>query len=456
MNRHIAFLLERFEKSAEQDALVWNEQTFSYGELLKRCSDFRGLLEEQRIPRGSVVSLEADFGVHSVAALFALVDHGCTLVPIASGTEAQKTHLRSVAEVEWKLALAHEESRPTFVSTGTVATHPILAKLKADGRPGLILFSSGSTGVQKAAVHDFSRLLKKFEHRRKPTRMLSFLLFDHIGGINTMLHCLSNGGCLITVKDRMPATVAHAVQKYQVQVLPTSPTFLNLFLMSGAHEQFDLKSLELITYGTEPMPSNTLERLHKAFPDIKLQQTYGLSEVGILRSKSQANDSLYVKIGGEGFETRIVDGLLEIKADSAMLGYLNAPSPFTEDGWFKTGDLVEVQGEYIKILGRKSEMINVGGLKVFPAEVENVLQQMENVEEVSVYGEKNPLTGSMVAAAIKLRVAEEPVAFRKRLREFCKGRLDSYKVPQRIQLIEDSLHSDRFKKIRPGEKQLNP
>jgi long-chain acyl-CoA synthetase len=70
------------------------------------------------------------------------------------------------------------------------------------------------------------------------------------------------------------------------------------------------------------------------------------------------------------------DGLLEIKAKSAMRGYLNAESPFTPDGWFKTGDAVEVDGEYIKILGRKSELINVGGEKVYPAEVESVIQLM--------------------------------------------------------------------------------
>ena len=97
-------------------------------------------------------------------------------------------------------------------------------------------------------------------------------------------------------------------------------------------------------------------------------QTYGLSELGILRSKSKGPDSLWVKVGGEGFETRVIEGLLEVKAKSAMLGYLNAPSPFTEDGWFKTGDSVLTDGEFIKILGRESEIINVGGEKVYPME----------------------------------------------------------------------------------------
>ena len=123
----------------------------------------------------------------------------------------------------------------------------------------------------------------------------------------------------------------------------------------------------------------------------------------MLHSKSKKDDSLWVKVGGEGYETRVIDGMLEIKAKSAMLGYLNAPSPFTEDGWFKTGDSVEVNGEYIKILGRKSEIINVGGEKVYPQEIENVILKIDNVAEVTVYGERNPIIGNIVSAKILLQ-----------------------------------------------------
>ncbi len=105
-----------------------------------------------------------------------------------------------------------------------------------------------------------------------------------------------------------------------------------------------------------------------------------------------------MRVGGEGYETKIVDGRLWIRAKSAMLGYLNAPSPFDADGFFDTGDLVEVDGEWLRILGRKSEIINVGGNKVFPMEVENALLELDNVEDVAVRGEPNPLTGQVVVA----------------------------------------------------------
>nr|WGD59538.1 hypothetical protein P5660_12625 [Bacillus velezensis] len=102
------------------------------------------------------------------------------------------------------------------------------------------------------------------------------------------------------------------------------------------------------------------------------------------------------------------------RSESAMLGYLNAPSPFDEDGWYDTGDQVETDGEYIRILGRKSEIINVGGEKVFPAEVESVFLEIPNVRDVLITSRKNPITGEIVAAEAVLEKEEDIKSFRKR------------------------------------------
>jgi acyl-CoA synthetase (AMP-forming)/AMP-acid ligase II len=230
--------------------------------------------------------------------------------------------------------------------------------------------------------------------------------------------------------------------------LPTTPTFLNILLLSGAYENYDLSSLKIISYGTEPMLENTLKRVEEVFPKVKLQQTYGLIELGVLRSESEKNGSLWVKIGGEGYQTRIVDGILQIKAESAMLGYLNATNPFTDDGWFITGDEVWQQGEYIRILGRKSEMINVGGEKVYPQEIENVIQQIENVAEVTVFGEKNSITGNIVCAKVSLLENEEKKQFVRRLKKYCSGKLQSYKIPIKVNIVDEKQYSERFKKVR--------
>jgi acyl-coenzyme A synthetase/AMP-(fatty) acid ligase len=427
--------------------LVWRDRAYSYAWLGDALDGAVQSLRQAGLPDGAVVSLEADFSPTSVATLLALIERDAIVVPLTESVSSNKPEFRDTAEVEWIVTIDSAD-HTRLEPTGRTASHELLAKLKDMSHAGLVLFSSGSTGKSKAALHDLVPMLEKFEVKRQTLRSITFLLFDHIGGFNTLMYNLSNGGCCVTVDDRRPETVCRAIERHRVELLPTSPTFLNLLLVSEAYKRVDLSTLKIVTYGTEVMPQSTLERFHQQFPSVRLQQTYGLSEIGIMRSKSRSSDSLWVKIGGEGFETRVVGGLLEVKARSAMLGYLNAPSPFTADGWFMTGDAVEVDGEYFRILGRQSEIINVGGQKVYPAEVESVLQTMDGVEDVVVSGERNPMLGQIVRARIKLSGSEDLSSFRKRMHAFCRDKLQSFKVPQKVELVDHAVHSERFKKMR--------
>ncbi|MEH7115781.1 fatty acid--CoA ligase family protein [Neobacillus niacini] len=443
----IDFIIDRFQKNSEKDALIWNNEAFTFGRMIELFQNWKLKLEDERVPKGSVVALDADFSPTSIALLLSLIESKSIIALLSKAVREKKEEFCEIAEAEYIISLSSDD-KVSFMKQERKAEHEIHAKLRDLGHPGVILFSSGSTGKSKAAVHDFVPLIEKFKTPRHAKRTLAFLLFDHIGGLNTMFYTFSNSGCLVTVQDRAPEAVCEAIEKYQVQTLPTSPTFINLIMLSEAYKGHNLGSLELVTYGTEVMPETTLKKFHSIFPSIRLLQTYGLSEVGILRSKSKSSDSLWVKVGGEEFQTRVRNGMLEIKAQSAMLGYLNAPSPYTEDGWFMTQDAVEVDGDYIRILGRTSEIINVGGEKVFPAEVESIIQLMEGVQEVAVSSVPNPITGQMVKATIKLATSENIKDFRHRLLQYCKDKLPSYKIPQKLVLVDRWMHNDRFKKMR--------
>ena len=442
------FLIQVFEKNREKDAIVWNDHIYSYEWLLEKLYFWQDHLKNKNISKNTVTILEADFSPNSVALFLALINHGHILVPLTSSVEKQKKEFVEIAQGELSFSI-NDQDEATIASLDNTANHTFYKNLKTLRHPGLVLFSSGSTGKSKAAVHDLYGILEKFKIPRHSLRTITFLLYDHIGGINTMLYVLSNAGCIVTIQDRSPENVLRVIEKYKVQLLPTSPTFINLMLLSEAYKKYDISSLQTITYGTEPMPENTLKRFNKLFPEIKMLQTYGLSELGILRSKSKSSDSLWVKIGGEGFETRVVDNILQIKAKSAMMGYLNAPSPFTEDGWFMTGDMVEVDGEYLKILGRKSEIINIGGEKVYPAEVESIILGIEGISEVTVYGEKNSIMGNIVCAKITLtKQNENPKATIRKIKNYCREKLQNYKVPARIKIVNEKQYSERFKKKR--------
>jgi len=441
------FILERLRADPDRDAIVWCHERFSNGDIAARVMHWQRELDLGGVAAGATVGLEGDFSPNSVALLLALVQKNCIIIPQSNTSRTDRERKDEIAQVEHYFR-SDEADHVVYEKTGRAASHEFYRTLRERGHPGLLLFSSGTSGEPKAAVHDFVYLLEKFRARRSAMTTLNFLLFDHWGGLNTLLHTLSNSGLTVTVRDRSPESVCRLIEEFSVDLLPATPTFLNLMLISGAYRNFDHSSLKVISYGAEPMPQTTLDRLKQVFPAIILQQTYGLIEVGVLRSKSKENGSLWVRIGGEGFETRVVDGMLQIKTKSTILGYLNAPSPITDDGWFMTGDAVEQDGEYFRILGRKSEIINVGGEKVYPVEVESVIQTMNNVLEVTVYGEKNPLIGNLVCAKVRLAQPADSQEFSAALKSYCAARLDRFKVPVKVVIMDQQHFGDRFKKTR--------
>lgn len=440
------YLTERIQTFHDNLAIGCGNIEHTYGELAESVSAWRSTVAEAGIEPGEVVSLEGEYGLETIAAFLALMYNKNIIVPLSSDSRAHHEKFLKLGQVERRINLSRPERQ--ILQTEIDADHPYFSELKHCGSPGLVLFTSGSTGENKAAVHDLDPLLEKYESPRKQLRTLVFLQLDHIGGVNTLLYTLANGGAVVVPHDRSPDSVCRAIARFQVELLPTSPTFLNLLLLSGAAERHSLDSLKLITYGTEPMPQSTLDRVRSAFPSAKLQQTYGMTEFGILRSKSRDSGSLWVKIGGEGFDVKIVDGRLWVRAKSAMLGYLNAPSPFDEEGFLDTGDQVEVDGEWVRILGRKSELINVGVSKVYPAEVESVLLQMPGVSDATVRGERHPLTGQIVSATVQLSEDESLSDFKMRMRKHCQQQLPSYAIPARVSCSKDPLYSERFKRMR--------
>jgi long-chain acyl-CoA synthetase len=442
----VAYLERVFAAHLNDPALFWRGRGWTFSELAALYASARANLTRDGIEAGDVVALEADFSPAAVALLLALVRRRAIVVPLARGNRQIEAQ-RAVACAQW-LVKVDADDAVEIGRVGGTGVHALYDVVRTRGHAGLVLFTSGSAGTPKGAVHDAHLLFDKFHEPRPALRTLNFLLFDHWGGLNTLLHALSNGAAVVTVDERTPDSVAALIERFQVELLPASPSFLNLLLVSGAHERHDLSSLRLITYGTEPMPEHTLQRLARTFDRVKLQQTYGLIELGVLRSKSRDRDSLWVRVGGEGYATRIRDGLLEIKAQSAMLGYLNAPSPFTADGWFMTGDAVEADGEWLRILGRRSELINVGGEKVYPAEVESAIEEFEGVVEARVYGEPNAILGNIVCADVRLELDVPHVDFARRLKEHCRTVLQPFMVPVRISVVTHELTGDRFKKIR--------
>ena len=449
------WIIETIEQNADKIAIIENDFEITYRQLRMHIESNMQLLLQSEIIPGSRVALVGDFGVATISLLLCLIKLRAVVVPFTNSSQRKLDVLMEICAVEFVVECSSREV-PFILTKRTQrdfsrSKHELFSLLSERDHPGLILFTSGSTGEPKAVVHDFNGLLSKFKKVGQPLKTVNFLLFDHWGGLNTLFHTLMSGGTVACPIQRTPDYICELISKYKLELLPASPSFLNLALVSGSFRKFDISTLKLITYGAEPMPITTLNRLRRELPNIELRQTYGLIELGVLRAKSESSGSLLVKIGGEGYEVRVVNNLLEIKAESTMLGYLNAPSPFTEDGFFITGDRVEVHGEYLRILGRESEQINVGGEKVFPNEIEAVLLDCDLVLDSVVYGQKHPISGNIICADIVLKVPNqnEPAA-RVLIRKHCNDFLESFKVPVKIRFVEGPLTNSRQKRVRIG------
>ena len=441
----MSFILEKFKSFNSKNAIVFEDRIYTYEEFVKQIKDYKDILDKHNISSKVVVIL-GDYSFYNLALFFALYENKNIIVPITSNIK--KVQDDFIKESFCQTIIKTDEKNLLIQNLKTTFSHNMIDNLREKNSSGLILFSSGSTGKPKAMIHNLDTLIDSFKDKKeKSMNMLVFLMFDHIGGLNTVFNALCMGACLIIPKIKDAKTICELIEKYKIMVLPSSPTFLNLILISEEYKNYDLSSLRMITYGTETMPQSLLLKLKEVFPKVKFLQTFGTSETGISTTSSKSSNSLFMKLEDINGEYKIVENELWLRSKTQVLGYLNASmDSFTSDGWFKTGDLVEVDGEYIKIIGRAKEVINVGGQKVLPSEIESIILEMEEISDCMVYGEKNAITGQTVVCDVVLNQEVENI--KKRVRVFCKDRLDAYKIPTKVNVVDKTNFSDRFKKIR--------
>ena len=438
-------LLTRFTAYSAKPALAGAWGVVTYAELAGLVVRARHEITQLKLDRPTVFGLVGEHGPASTAWLLALAEAGHFVAPL-SGNAAEHPAKLALINAQW-IVVAEASAWKTFPRVDEPSAHPLFRQLSEQGSPGLILFSSGTSGTPKAMVQDFGKLLASYESRHESDlAMLALLGFDHIGGLNTLFNALAAGSLLAVPASRSPADVAATIARHRVAILPASPTFLNLLLAAGFTAE--LASLRVITYGTEPMPESLLARLKAAFPRVRFIQTFGTSETGITRTESPEPGSTFLRFEDPNLEWKVIDDELWLRSHTQIAGYLNASNErFTDDGWFLTGDKVE-QGPNgtLRILGRMGEMINVGGEKLMPAEVEAIVLGVAGVTDCRVRGESHPLTGQTVVVDVVTADADHE-ALRSAIRSACRERLARHKTPTRVTFVP-SVSGERMKKVR--------
>ena len=374
--------------------------SYAYAQVLEEFRRWQSELEALNVAPGSVIALRADYSVSALAALFAVLARPAVaaLIPLGGNASQYLRDANATMLIDFTV-----DGSPHCTQLPEPPEHPLIAELAAAREGGIILFTSGSTGSPKAALHSLERFLHKYQQGRgRSLRTLAFLRFDHVAGLDTVFYTLTHGGTLVLAGRRDPESILALIDSSRVEVLPASPSFLRQLCAAIGTTARELSSLKIITYGAELMDPGTLGRLNTLFPNVRIIQKYGTTETGSPRTTSRGNDSLWLSIRSDDIEAKIIDQMLWIRSSGSTLGYLNAPSPITEDGWCCTGDLVEVDGEWIRFRGRATDIINVGGEKVSPMEVEQTILELDCVGNAVVFGEPHALLGQVVAARVSM------------------------------------------------------
>jgi len=411
----------------------------SAGSLRELASNFAAELSKIAPARVAVHAVRADVALAAlIAALIAALETGCEVLLLREVFPVEDEFWKNcevAALFDQTLKLQHNWGggfRPT--------------------KPGVLLTTSGTTGKPKVAVHEMDKLLGRVRSDQAGNRWLLSYHPASFAGLQVLLTAFCTRSELVAFAGMSAAELVARVLASDVTHLSGTPTFWRSLLLA-LPDSGERPPLRQITLGGEAVDQSILDALHAAFPEARIIAIYASTEAGALFAVKDGRAGFpasWLETGAEGCRLRIVDGVLQVRSPRAMRGYLGeaAKRAATDDGWLITGDVVEVIGERVQFRGRVDNVINVGGGKVMPEQVETALLEVPVVREACVYGIKNPIAGGVLAADVVLAQAVTEAEARKAIFSALSARLEPYKVPRIYRFVDRISVNAAGKKVR--------
>lgn len=408
----VGAVIELLRRAAEADraAIVTDAREIGYPELVILAESLAAQLASSGIRRCGVV----DHDAIDVIALFAAASLAgceiCLYAPLLTPAEIAATATRLGHEY-----VVTDDQDLVCGSDVTVITIDELARDSGGDVPTglpaerpLLILTTGTTGEPKAARHDWSRLLRPYrDTASEPTeRWLLAYGLHQFGGLQVVMHVMAAGATLVAPAPRRPREGLAAMRRFDVDHVSATPTYWRFVLAEMNADGGPVPELRQITLGGEAVPAQVLADLERTFPRSRISQVYAANEAGSMRSVRDGRNGMPASALGDrpdaDVSLKIVDGELWVRSRTGMLGYLG-DEPCDPDAWRATGDLVNIVGDRVLFRGRTTEIINVGGVKVHPLPIEELISAVSGVEVVRVYGRPNPVTGAIVAVEVVAR-----------------------------------------------------
>lgn len=454
--------------SAECPALIAGGETTTFGQLFEKVSEVAGWLVHspgfyrQRVPR---IGLACASGVDYIVLALAILKAGGCLVPIADElTETERIDLIERTALSGLILGPHEawgDSKPSKREPITGARWLDLNRAGLEHEkefialdPAFIRFSSGTTGKSKGVILSHSKLRERIVAANAALeisprdRILWMLPMAHHFAVSIVLY-LYHGACTVSGTSHLAEEVLETAKMTRATVIYGAP--FHYALLATDSGDYLWPDLRLAVTTAAPLPFDTAERFKKRF-NKPLVQGLGIIEIGLpLLNTGSANDaptSVGRPLPAFDIELRDDDGRslptgcigeLWIKGPGMFDAYLSPWQPVDEvcvDGWFPTGDLAETDAAgRLHLRGRKKSVLNVSGMKVFPEEIESMIERHHEVRRCRVTGLPHPVLGTVPIAEVILHPTS--LLTQKDLIHWCRRTLSIYKVPVQITFVDE-------------------
>jgi acyl-coenzyme A synthetase/AMP-(fatty) acid ligase len=392
--------------------------------------------------RGAHVLIRTRTQLAAALALVAL--DGVAARMVIAPPDLKDEHLADVIARAGLDTLVTDDSAVAGLKTVSVSLNlaPLGADQSEDSQNTVsewVLFTSGTTGAPKMVAHNLCGLTGAIAPRRDAEKIIWGTFYDirRYGGLQILLRALIGGASLVLSQSgEAVADFLARLGDAGVTHLTGTPSHWRRALMSPSITRIAPRYIRL---SGEIADQAVLDSLRACFPDAAIGHAYAATEAGVGFEVMDGREGFPATfIGGGGpVEMRVVDGALQIRSPRTASDYIGSVDALKQDGWVDTGDLVEQTGARFYFAGRRGGIINVGGLKINPEEVEAVINRHPGVALSRVSGRKNPITGAIVVAEVVLAdAANDNASFREELLALCREKLPAFKVPVMLRFVE--------------------